>query len=148
VATLRRLRDAACACKDRGCADGVQADLERFVTGHDPAQESSAANQAGSKLAAELSTCLSKVRAADRMHTGVPACDDYVAIIEWYMKCDAIPQAARDGMQQGLDAMKAGWADAANLPDTVRQQMGDSCRAAVDAMRQAGDAMGCGPLPP
>ena len=78
----------------------------------------------------------------------MPACDEYVAIIEWYMQCDAIPAAARDGMKQGIDAMKQAWADASNLPDSARQSMAESCRAAVDAMRQAGDAMGCGPLPP
>lgn len=143
---LRELRDRACACTDTACIDEVQLELAAFSARPD---DDPALPQQGEaiKLGLEMTECTSKVRAAARLHTGVPACDEYIAIIEWYSQCDAIPQASRDAMRQGIDAMQQGWADAATLPDSARQSIGDSCRAAVDALRQAGDAMGCGPLP-
>src|SRR5688500_8987652 len=38
--------------------------------------------------------------------SGLAGCDAYVAAMEKYLACDKVPQAARDGAKQGLDAMK------------------------------------------
>jgi hypothetical protein len=75
--------------------------------------------------------------------TGLPGCDEYIASMERYLQCEKIPQAARDAARQGVDAMKDGWAQIANLPDDVKQQTNDACKQAVDALKQGATALGC-----
>ena len=75
--------------------------------------------------------------------TGLPDCDRYLQVIERYLQCPKVPQAARDAARQGIDAMKQGWADMSGVPDEARRAANDACRQAVDAVRQGASAMGC-----
>jgi len=75
--------------------------------------------------------------------TGLAECDTYVAAMEKYLACDKVPQAARDGAKQGLDAMKGSWGDAANMPEEAKKATNDACKQAVDALKQGASAMGC-----
>lgn len=71
---------------------------------------------------------------------GIAACDEYV---ERFKRCmmDKVPEPARAGMQQALDATVKGWKDAAAGPNAAALE--SSCRMANDAARQAMSAMGC-----
>ena len=75
--------------------------------------------------------------------TGVPSCDLYIAKMELYLQCPKVPQTARDGARQGLDAMKSGWGDMRSMPPEAVAAADDACRQAVDALVQGASAMGC-----
>lgn len=162
---VRRMRQAQidmCACKDVACTDRVQRDIDRLVGDRrdddmdgdrddddddDDDKMSETDRTLMTRLSREAGACRMAVRRQFAPKSGIDECDQYIEITEWYMTCDAIPQAARDGMKQGMDAMQAAWADNQNLPDEARQAMADGCRAAVDAIRQSAAAMGCGTPP-
>ena len=75
--------------------------------------------------------------------SGIPECDAYGALIEKMSQCDKLPQASRDALTQGYDAMKNGWSNLNGMSDDMRKAMGDACRQATDALTQAGRSM-CG----
>jgi hypothetical protein len=81
--------------------------------------------------------------AAGGAATGLAECDAYVAAMEKYLACDKVPQAARDGAKQGLDAMKGSWGDVAGMPEDAKKAANDACKQAVDALKQGASAMGC-----
>ena len=81
--------------------------------------------------------------AAGGAATGLAECDTYVAAMEKYLACDKVPQAARDGAKQGLDAMKGSWGDTAGMPEEAKKAANDACKQAVDALKQGASAMGC-----
>lgn len=76
-------------------------------------------------------------------NTGLAECDAYVAAMEKYLACDKVPQEARDGAKQGLDAMKGSWGDTAGMPEEAKKAANDACKQAVDALKQGASAMGC-----
>ncbi|HUQ02569.1 MAG TPA: hypothetical protein VM261_08750 [Kofleriaceae bacterium] len=159
LGALRDVRDHACACKDPACAYRVLGELFAYADGHKQLRDT----QASAQLADELGTCLDTAsRAAPLMVagpdggaprltqpvTGMPACDEYLRVMEGYLACDQFPQAARDSTRASVDQMRQAWADMANLPPDVRRTAEDACKQATDAMRQAGQAMGCDLPPP
>jgi hypothetical protein len=75
--------------------------------------------------------------------TGLAECDAYVAAVEAYMKCDKVPQEARDGAKSGIEAMKQGWGDTSAMPEEAKKQTNDACKQATDALKQGATAMGC-----
>ncbi len=148
---LTAVREHACTCKDSACAYRVMAELLEY-SDKDPDLRDT---QAGVKLADELTACLG---AAVRNEpapgsaldggvaagsTGLPACDEYVALVESYLRCDQFPESARDSTRQAVEQMRTGWSDMAHLSPDIRRTAEDACKQASDAMRQAGDAMGC-----
>jgi hypothetical protein len=98
------------------------------------AQATACAGQAAA-LATEVASCAST--------GGLAECDRYVALMEGYLRCDQVPQQARDAARQGIDAMKASLRDTRNLPTEARQAAEDACKQAADALRQAASTMGC-----
>jgi hypothetical protein len=72
-----------------------------------------------------------------------PACLEYEQTMEKLMTCDKFPQASRDALKQAFDAMKANWAQIEAVPPAARDAMDSGCRAAVDALKQAGASI-CG----
>ncbi len=62
--------------------------------------------------------------------TGIAECDDFLVALDTYVACDKVPQASRDAVKQGADAMRSSW-------------NAESCRQFADAVRQGGGAMGC-----
>ncbi len=73
----------------------------------------------------------------------IPECNEYGAMIEKLSQCDKLPQASRDALKQGYDAMKSGWTSASQMTDDMKKTMGDACKQATDALTQAGRSM-CG----
>jgi hypothetical protein len=162
LGALRDVRDHACACKDPACSYRVLGELFAYADGHAQLRDT----RASAQLADEIGVCLDTAsRAAPlpvagpdggvggrpslpRAATGMPACDEYLALVESYLACDQFPQAARDSTRQATDQMRQAWADMANLPPDVRRTAEDACKQATDAMRQAGQAMGCDLPPP
>ena len=79
---------------------------------------------------------------------GLPqSCRDYaetVDKIEINAACKAVPAATKDTLKKQYDAMAAGWADAAKMPDQAKQGMADGCTAALAAAKTAvKDVAGC-----
>ncbi len=70
-------------------------------------------------------------------------CADYKAAMEKFMMCDGVPQASKDGMKQGFDAMSASWANMAAMPAESKAAMLMSCKTGADALRQSATAMKC-----
>jgi hypothetical protein len=75
--------------------------------------------------------------------TGLPACDQYIAVTEAFAACDKVPVETRDAVRQGLDAMKQAWTDLSQLPPETKEQTNQACLQAVDALRQGATSMGC-----
>jgi hypothetical protein len=65
------------------------------------------------------------------------SCQQYSTLMAKVMTCDKLPQASRDALKQGLDAMKSGWTSYATMPEEAREAMSKACQQAVDAMNQA-----------
>lgn len=91
-------------------------------------------------LQSDVSMC---VASSSWSASGIPWCDEYIRMVERYMRCDKIPQQARDGVKQGIDAMKQSWGDFTNLPEEAKRATDDACKQAVDALKQGATAMGC-----
>jgi hypothetical protein len=77
--------------------------------------------------------------------TGIPACDRYVAAMDKFTQCPAVPQATKDATRQGIDQIKQSWQMLRDpsVPPEAKQAANDACLQAVDALKQAGAAMGC-----
>lgn len=73
----------------------------------------------------------------------IPECAAYGALIEKMSQCDQLPQASRDALKQGYDAMKSSWSSTGGMSDDMKKTMADACRQATDALTQAGRSM-CG----
>jgi hypothetical protein len=71
---------------------------------------------------------------------GIPECDEY---IEKYTKCiqDKMPEASRQQMKDAMDQSVKAWKEAAAGP--AKDGLATSCKAALDAAKQATSSMGC-----
>jgi hypothetical protein len=91
-------------------------------------------------LASQVTSCASGGAA---VLTGIPMCDEYVRLMQSYLRCDKVPQAARDAAKQGLDAMTEAWGQMSGMPDDAKQAANEACQQAGDALKQGAAAMGC-----
>ena len=73
----------------------------------------------------------------EAMKTGVEECDK---LIEQYVKCDKLPQQARDAFMQGAEAWKKS-IEAGG--DAAKSALTDSCKQAGEAAAQSLKAVGC-----
>lgn len=90
-----------------------------------------------SHLDADLQTAA----AAERARQYPAPCLLYQEIVDKMADCDKLPEAAREAMRTGLDTLKQNWTD---LDDPKRyKDFSDACKAAAEAMRQAGTSLGC-----
>jgi hypothetical protein len=158
LAELQAVKEHACACKDPACAYRVMSELLAYADGHRDLRDSKAAVA----ITDEMEKCLDVAAKAEPIAgvgvdggvqisggpTGMPACDEYLELVERYLNCDQFPQAARDSTRQATDQMRQAWRDMANMPPDARRTAEDACKQASDAMRQAGQAMGCDLPPP
>lgn len=150
---MRRIKDQACACKDKACADAVQ---ERFMAwARDNASTSN--DDQLSKLAMEASECMVKAMtdsngtynyygsydAAPAGATGMAACDEYIGLVDRLSYCSAYPQSSRDAIRDSIEAMRKGWGDPAYMSDYMRESTNESCRMMVESMRQTMSSLGC-----
>lgn len=71
------------------------------------------------------------------------SCAAYEANMKRLQQCDKMPQAAKDAMQQGLDAFKSGWKDINTYPAEAIKAVDDACKQANDAVAQTALAVGC-----
>jgi len=69
--------------------------------------------------------------------TGIAECD---ALIETYVKCDKLPQSARDAFLQNADAWKKALEAGG---DAAKTQLVESCKQAAEAAKQSLSALGC-----
>ena len=76
--------------------------------------------------------------------TGIAACDDYIAEIELYGRCERLPQQTRDAMNQAVLQVKAAWKDLPRQAPSAAVPTAEACRQALDAIRQAAESMDCG----
>jgi len=106
-----------------------------------------AAEPAGSAAAAPAGSGSAAGSAAPAAAAGggdIPAeCNDYKAAMEKLAACDKMPQASKDALKQGYDAMSQGWANAGSLPPEAKKAMADGCKQGADALMQSGKAL-CG----
>ncbi len=85
-----------------------------------------------------------KAPAANSGGGDIPAeCNDYKAAMEKLAACEKMPQASKDALKQGYDAMSAGWAQAKDMPAEAKKAMADGCKQGADALNQSGKAL-CG----
>ncbi len=155
---LKTLRARACACADKPCADVVMRELGELGIRYKDHKGSDAQMAQAAELAGQLMECIAKTEAgpmtfeqptpeppAPPAHgpIGIAGCDDYVAKMEAYVRCDRVPQAARDAARQGIEAMRQAWGDTTTMSETSRQAAGDGCKAASAAIVEAAEAMGC-----
>ena len=77
--------------------------------------------------------------------TGVPACDSYLRAFNGYMRCDKIPDDARQAAAAGAQQMGANFARLkdASVTDDVRTQAGEACAAGLEQLKEGAAAMGC-----
>lgn len=87
-------------------------------------------------LDAELDTADREARAS-RLP---PACVTYKQRMEKVARCDKLPQAVRDALKQGFDAMMS---TIASSSEEERAKLEDSCRMGADAINQVAKAT-CG----
>lgn len=78
-----------------------------------------------------------------RSVSGIPACDEYIALMERYVRCDQVPHSMRDSTRDSIRDMAAAWKSMAGMDAETRRMAGDACREAVDSIRQAADSLGC-----
>jgi hypothetical protein len=117
--------------------------------------ETSATTETSSTMAADTAatmdtaatTATTATTTTDAQSTGVAECDSYLAALDKYMKCDKVPQAARDAQQQSAQMMRNSWATWANLPEASRKAAQDAaktaCTTALTTLKQAATASGC-----
>jgi hypothetical protein len=145
IASCDRVRALATIKAQCGTGDAL-AEVEKAwpawkkLEGKKKKAQSTACTEQAATLESETATCASS---GVRVVTGVPSCDLYLAKIESYLRCEKVPQAARDGARQGVDAMKAGWGSVKDLPEEARKAVADACAQAVEALGQGARAMGC-----
>jgi hypothetical protein len=134
---LASLERDACACRDAACANVVKEKFKAWakmwadVLGDDEAIRAE-------RTAESLSRCVMSALSSAGGGTGLPDCDVIVWMTESSMECDKVPEAARRGTQQALDAAKAGWADYSSAPDDVKEQTNNACKQALDNLRGDG----------
>lgn len=75
--------------------------------------------------------------------SGIPECDEYIALMERYVMCDQIPHSMRDSTRDSIRDMTDAWRSMAAMDDETRRMAGDACRQALTSIRQAADSMGC-----
>jgi hypothetical protein len=75
--------------------------------------------------------------------SGIPECDEYIALMERYVMCDQIPHSMRDSTRDSIRDMTDAWKSMAGMDDETRRMAGDACRQAVTSIRSAADSMGC-----
>lgn len=87
-----------------------------------------------------LETDLAAAATRARERAVPESCRGYARILAKMMSCDQIPKASRDAMKQGYEALRETWS---NLEGNARAAADEGCKAATDALRQAGSSMGC-----
>jgi hypothetical protein len=75
--------------------------------------------------------------------SGIPECDEYIALMERYVMCDQIPHSMRDSTRDSIRDMTDAWRSMATMDAETRRMAGDACRQALTSIRQAADSMGC-----
>ena len=75
--------------------------------------------------------------------TGLASCDAYLAAVETYLACDQVPQAERDTVRDGADALRLSWKTAASLPDDRKAAAETSCKDAEASLRATLARAGC-----
>ncbi len=128
----------------------LEAEMRAFAA-RPPMVPSDAAVDADPMTDLEADDLVDPLQLAPTDTTWPPACVEYELLIGKLGSCDKLPQASRDALKQGFDAMKSGWSDRwgtgpntmSAMPAASRTALESGCREAVDALQQAGASI-CG----
>lgn len=71
------------------------------------------------------------------------SCVVYSRYLDVLVGCHKLPRASRDALKQGYEAMAQAWRDVDSMSSEALESLDEGCRAAADAIRQAGSATGC-----
>jgi hypothetical protein len=163
-ATMDKMKDALCACKDSDCVEKVTKDFaswtkkmeEKYKNDRKPTEQMMRTGEEMSKCVEAAMTDSSNnsqppastpasCAKGGPIDTGVPECDDYLNAFDEYMSCDKIPQQAKDASCQGIEQMKQGWATLKDpsVPAEAKKAAADACQQATEALVQSAQAMGC-----
>lgn len=77
--------------------------------------------------------------------TGIQECDDYAAALKKLGDCAKIPDASKQAMAQGADAVKQSvdaWKQAGS-PEAAKAGLQQGCKAGADAIAQTLSSVGC-----
>jgi hypothetical protein len=70
-----------------------------------------------------------------------PECTRYIAVLEKWAACPALPQQTKDALRQAVDAMKQSWSQLGS--GAMPQAVGDACRQGIQAIEQGMKQFGC-----
>jgi hypothetical protein len=139
-ADLDVIEQKVCACgSDFDCVEGVF---------QEHAQMGLTFAQVG-EIAASHGKCAEHEEHGDlavppRDPTGIADCDAYVAAVDTLATCDKIPREQREGMEQSVEAMIAGWKkNTTSMSVDTKKATADACRQATDAIKQSEAGLGC-----
>jgi hypothetical protein len=149
VAEFEKLRNEACACKDKVCAETMMPRLA--AAGDKYGALLTDANMVTLGAAKEAAECLGNAMSAggtappDKPSSGnsIPECDEYAAAAAAFIKCDKVPPESRKAIQDAVDQLKKTWGDGSSLSGEMRKSAADTCIQLRDAMKQGAQAMGC-----
>ena len=116
-------------------AEGGEAAGEEKAAEEKPAEEKAAEGE--EKPAEGEAKEGGEAAAGDSPKTGIEECDK---LIETYVKCDKLPQSARDAFLQNADAWKKALEAGG---DAAKTQLVESCKQAAEAAKQSLSALGC-----
>lgn len=157
MAKMREFRDMMCACKDQGCANGVQDAMNRWSAENAknretrPPAPSEAEMEQMQLVGTQYGECMARVwqdpgsaptparkttrPTPARSKLSLPAeCRQYQAAISALAKCDKLPQATRDALKQSYEQTAAAWA---TVPEEGMEALATACKSAADAVEES-----------
>lgn len=75
-----------------------------------------------------------------RLTVGVPECDEYIRKMMVCLQNEQIPEATRNAATEGFLQAVEQWKA---LPEGAKAQLGNACKSAMDAQREAFRQLGC-----
>ena len=164
LAAMEQFRDKMCACKDKECAEKVMQEMTVWGNSHKDDTASPEDLKKAAEIGEELGRCGAKlyevatgtgigatIAAAGgggdfAEVEGIPAaCEEYRQTILRLSNCSKFPEASRTALVDGWKAMTDAWKNInlKTMPREALKAMDDGCRQGVDALKQAGQSMGC-----
>ncbi len=134
-------------CKKKDEAGDTKSTTTTTTTTTPKAGEGTAAGTAAvGGTATGTSTTTTTTTTTTTESTGVPECDAYLAAFEKLAKCDKAGPAL-DGLKQGLEATKQGWAAWKDMPadqlEMSKKAAAPGCKAGEDALKSTASSLGC-----
>ena len=164
IAAMTQFKDKICACNDKACADKVTQEMSVWGNSHQDSKLSQEDMKRAAEIGDEIGKCIAKLYSTatgtgigatiaaagggdDFAEVeGIPAaCEDYRQTILHLSNCSKFPEASRKALVDGWKAMTDAWKNInlKTMPPEAIKAMEDGCRQGVEALKQAGQTMGC-----